>query len=119
MSPQYTRFTPGNARRQWTARGRRLAAQGLQRGLEHVLNESRKLVPLEEGTLERSGRVVRDGLNGAVTYDTVYARRQHEELSWKHLPGRSAKYLEIPMNRERDVVLRMMQVDLRRWFRGR
>ncbi|MFJ5143309.1 hypothetical protein [Streptomyces sp. NPDC088707] len=119
MSPQYTRFTPGNASRQWTSRGRRLAGEGLQKGLEHVLFEARKIVPLEEGTLERSGRVVRDGLNGAVTFDTVYAVRQHEELTWRHLPGRSAKYLEIPMNRERDVVLRLMAVDLRRWFRGR
>ncbi|MFF9197341.1 hypothetical protein ACF09L_19245 [Streptomyces sp. NPDC014779] len=116
---QYTRFRPGNARRQWTARGRRLAEEGLQKGLEHVLFEARKIVPLDEGTLERSGRVVRDGLNGAVVFDTVYAVRQHEELTWKHLPGRSAKYLEIPMNRERDVVLRLMAVPLRRWLRGR
>ncbi len=114
---QYTRFR-FDGRRQWTARGRRLASEGLRRGLEHVLAESRKIVPLDEGTLERSGRVDVDGLNGAVSYDTVYARRQHEELTWKHLPGRSAKYLEIPMNRERDVVLRLMAVPLRRWLRG-
>lgn len=117
--PQYTRFEPGNARRQWTIRGRRLAEEGLEKGLEHVLTEARKLVPLEEGTLERSGKVVMLGdLNGAVAFDTVYAARQHEELTWKHLPGRSAKYLEIPMNRERDVVLQLMAVSLRRWFRG-
>ncbi|MFE5628477.1 minor capsid protein [Streptomyces sp. NPDC056543] len=116
---QYTRFRPGNAQRLWTSRGRRLAGEGLQRGLEHVLFEANKLVPLDEGTLERSGRVVRNDLDGAITYDTVYARRQHEELTWKHLPGRSAKYLEIPMNRERDVVLQLMAVDVRRWFRGR
>ena len=90
-----------------------------RKGLEHVLDEAKKIVPLEEGTLRRSGKVVMLGdLNGAVSFDTIYARRQHEELTWKHLPGRSAKYLEIPMNRERDVVLRMMQVTLRRWFRG-
>ncbi|NUK07464.1 hypothetical protein HRW18_05430 [Streptomyces lunaelactis] len=117
--PQYTRFEPGNARQSWNSRGRRLASEGLQRGLEHVLAEANKLVPLEEGTLRRSGKVVMNGpLDGAVIYDTVYAARQHEELTWKHLPGRSAKYLEIPMNTERDVVLRMMQVSLRRWLRG-
>lgn len=99
-------------------RGEAAAGEGLQRALEHLLSESRRIVPLDEGTLERSGRVVRDGLTGAVTYDTVYARRQHEELSWKHLPGRSAKYLEIPMNRERDTMLRLMAVPLRRWLRG-
>ncbi|WP_329622921.1 minor capsid protein [Streptomyces sp. NBC_01255] len=118
MSPQYTRFRPGNARSQWTVRGRRLAGEGLQRGLEHVLAEARKIVPLDEGTLERSGRVVRDGLNGAVVFDTIYAVRQHEELTWKHLPGRTAKYLEKPMNSERDVVLQLMAVDMRRWLRG-
>ncbi|MFJ9657617.1 hypothetical protein ACIRPR_06565 [Streptomyces griseoflavus] len=114
---QYTRFE-FNGRRAWTARGRRLAGEGLERGLEHVLGKARQLVPLEEGTLERSGRVSRDGLNGAVSFDTVYAVRQHEELTWRHLPGRSAKYLETPMNSERDVVLRLMAVSLRRWLRG-
>ncbi|MES9804921.1 minor capsid protein [Streptomyces cinereoruber] len=117
MSPQYTRFRPGNVSFR-TGRGQRLAEEGLQRGLEHVLGVSNRHVPLEEGTLERSGRVVRDGLNGAISYDTVYARRQHEELSWKHLPGRTAKYLENAMNSERDVVLRLMAVPLRRWLRG-
>lgn len=116
---QYTRFRSGNAQRLWTSRGRRLAGEGLQRGLEHVLFESNKIVPLDEGTLERSGRVIRDGLDGAISYDTVYARRQHEELTWKHLPGRQAKYLETAMNRERDVVLDLMAVNVRRWFRGR
>ncbi|MEU6649513.1 minor capsid protein [Streptomyces sp. NPDC046900] len=114
---QYTRFR-FDGQRQWTGRGWRLASDGLRRGLEHVLAESRKLVPLDEGTLERSGRVDVDGLDGAVSYDTVYARRQHEELTWRHLPGRSAKYLEIPMNRERAVVLQLMAVPLRRWLRG-
>ncbi|MFD5266754.1 minor capsid protein [Streptomyces sp. NPDC058335] len=114
---QYTRFS-FDGRRQWTSRGRRLASEGLRRGLEHVLAESRKIVPLDEGTLERSGRVDVDGLEGAVSYDTIYARIQHERLDFKHLPGRMAKYLEIPMNRERQVVLRMMAVPLRRWLRG-
>ncbi|MFC8432256.1 minor capsid protein [Streptomyces sp. NPDC057253] len=114
---QYTSFR-FEGRRAWTSRGRRLQSEGLRRGLEHVLAESRKIVPLEEGTLERSGRVDVDGLDGAVSYDTVYARRQHEELTWKHLPGRTAKYLEIPMNRERDVVLQLMATPLRRWLRG-
>ncbi|MFF4369628.1 minor capsid protein [Streptomyces sp. NPDC001594] len=118
MTRQYTELRWEGSRLGASARGRRGAEEGLQRALEHLLAESRKLVPLREGTLERSGRVVRDGLDGAVTYDTVYAKRQHEELTWKHLPGRSAKYLEIPLNRDREVLLRLMQVSLRRWLRG-
>lgn len=119
MVPQYTRFDPGNARSQWTSRGRRLASEGLEKGLEHVLKVSKQQVPLDESTLERSGKVVMNGpLDGAISYDTVYAVRQHEEMDWKHLPGRKAKYLEDPMNSEREVVLQMMAVGLRRWFRG-
>ncbi len=114
---QYARMS-WQGHRLWTNRGRRMASEGLQRALEHLLTESRKIVPLDEGTLERSGRVNVDGLNGSVSYDTVYAVVQHEELSYKHLPGRSAKYLEIPMNREQDVMLRLMAVPLRRWLRG-
>lgn len=114
---QYARMSwQGN--RLWTSRGRRLASQGLQRALEHTLGKAKELVPLEEGTLERSGRVDVDGLNGAISFDTVYAVRQHEELTWKHLPGRQAKYLEQPMNTERQVMLELMAVPLRRWIRG-
>ncbi|WAL93999.1 hypothetical protein [Streptomyces sp. Je 1-369] len=104
--------------RLWTSRGRRLASEGVQRALEHGLGVSNTRVPLEEGTLERSGRVDVDGLNGAISYDTVYAVRQHEELTWKHLPGRQAKYLESAMNDEREVMLQLMAVTLRRFFRG-
>ncbi|WP_369778835.1 hypothetical protein [Streptomyces sp. R33] len=115
---QYVRMRWEGGRLGATTRGRAAAEEGLQKALEHLLAESRKLVPLDEGTLERSGRVVRAGMNGFVTYDTVYARRQHEELTWKHKPGRSAKYLEIPYNRDKDIMLALMAVSLRRWLRG-
>ncbi|MFF1416571.1 hypothetical protein [Streptomyces sp. NPDC058280] len=114
---QYARMS-WQGDRLWTSRGRRLAGDGLQRALEHTLGVSNRLVPLEEGTLERSGTVTRAGLNGAISYDTVYAVRQHEELTWKHLAGRQAKYLEQPMNTERETMLRLMAVPLRAWLRG-
>lgn len=113
---QYARMS-WQGRRLWTDRGRRAASRGLRLALEHILAESKKIVPLEEGTLERSGRVDVDGLDGAISFDTVYAVRQHEELTWKHLPGRQAKYLEVPMMRERDRALEIMAVPLRRWLR--
>jgi hypothetical protein len=114
---QYVRMNwSGN--RLWTSRGRRLAGEGLQRALEHTLGVSNARVPLEEGTLERSGTVTRDGLNGAISYDTAYSVRQHEELTWRHLPGRRAKYLESAINDEREVMLRLMAVPLRAWLRG-
>jgi hypothetical protein len=109
-----TRFTWRG--QQWLAEARAAAARGLELGMEHVLAESNALVPLREGTLERSGTVTIDAVNliGAVSYDTVYAVRQHEELTWKHAPGRSAKYLEIPFNRDVQVVMGLIAAEVRR-----
>lgn len=107
-----------NGRRLWTERGRREAERGLATALEHTLGVSNEHVPLREGVLERSGKVITQGLEGAISYDTVYARRQHEELTWKHLPGRTAKYLENAMNTEAETMLALMAVPLVRWARG-
>jgi hypothetical protein len=105
--------------------GRRLSSQeqhlvgeGLDVALEHLLGKAKEIVPLEEGTLERSGKASREGLLGAVSFDTPYAVRQHEEMDYRHLPGRTAKYLEGPMNSERDVLLQLMAAPLREWLRG-
>jgi hypothetical protein len=88
----------------------------MELGLEHVLGESNKKIPLDEGTLERSGVVSVDpvALEGAVSYDTPYARRQHEELTWKHLPGREAKFLENAFNAGMPVVLGIIAAEIRR-----
>ncbi|MFY7069584.1 hypothetical protein ACOQFV_27315 [Nocardiopsis changdeensis] len=89
------------------------AEKGLGLAMEHLLGESRKEAPLEEGTLERSGTAVVRGREGAVYFDTVYARRQHEELTWRHDPGRKAKYLEDPFNRERETLLEIVAAQVR------
>jgi hypothetical protein len=76
---------------------------GLKLAGEHILQLSRQRVPIEEGTLERSGEVSDDGaLTVAVSYDTPYAVRQHEDLTLRHAAGRTAKYLEIPMHEGAD-----------------
>ncbi|WP_441251197.1 minor capsid protein [Kitasatospora sp. McL0602] len=102
--------------RAWLARTRQAAARGVELGLEHVLAEAKKIVPLDEGPLERSGKVTVDQatLNGTITFDTPYAVRQHEDLSYKHLPGRQAKYLEQPMNQNREQVLAITAATIRR-----
>jgi len=83
-----------------TARARAGAARGLKLAAEHVLEEANRLVPLDEGTLFESGTTdVDEGhLRASVSYDTPYACRQHEEMTWWHAPGRQAKYLEDPIN---------------------
>lgn len=72
------------------------SARGVYRAAEHVLAETSKVVPIEESILSKSGTASVDeaGQVAAVSYDTVYAVRQHEELTWRHDRGRKAKYLE-------------------------
>jgi hypothetical protein len=69
---------------------------GLRLAGEHILQLSRQRVPLEEGTLERSGVVTDDGAAAvAISYDTPYAVPQHERMDYRHAAGRTAKYLEL------------------------
>ncbi|PVC91414.1 hypothetical protein DBP19_16470 [Streptomyces sp. CS090A] len=96
------------------------AVRGLRIAAEHVLAESRKVVPIEEATLERSGVATVDEtrLTAAVSYDTPYAVRQHEELNYRHDAGRTAKYLERPLTEQVDTVAEIIAAQLRRSLRG-
>lgn len=102
-----------------TGRERAGAVRGLQVGTEHLLQASRLEVPIEEATLERSGVASVDpgSLTGAVSYDTVYAVRQHEDLTLNHDDGRKAKYLEDPMNDEAEVIGALIAAQIRRALR--
>ncbi|MYR45088.1 minor capsid protein [Streptomyces sp. SID5910] len=98
---------------------RAAAARGLLLGAEHVLAESTAVVPLDEGPLQNSGMAsVDEGtLTAAVSYDTPYAVRQHEELDYRHAPGRTSKYLEGPLNESRAQVRDLIAAELRRALR--
>ncbi|MER8042589.1 hypothetical protein [Streptomyces sp. NPDC094032] len=96
------------------------AVRGLRLASEHVLTEARRIVPIEEATLERSGAATVDerSMKAAVSFDTPYAVRQHEELTYRHDAGRSAKYLEKPMAEEADTVGEIIAAQVRRSLRG-
>ena len=109
------------ARFQWTGAPlvgavRQAAARGLLLGAEHVLQVSRTQVPIDEATLERSGTASVDSssLTAAISYDTPYAVRQHEEMTYRHAAGRKAKYLEDPMREEADQVGEIIATQIRR-----
>lgn len=88
------------------------AEDGVYKAAEHVLGVSNEHVPHEEGTLERSGRVTTDNAWGtptaAISYDTPYAVVMHEDLTARHDPGRTAKYLENAVNGERTTAGRII-----------
>jgi hypothetical protein len=90
------------------------AEKGLDLATEHLLGEARDEVPIEEGTLGRSGKTSRDGLTGAVSFNTPYAVVQHEDMTLTHDPGRRAKYLERPMNTGRDTFGQIIATSVRR-----
>lgn len=80
--------------------------RGLRAAAEFVLTEANKHTPHDDGTLERSGRadVNSEGTQAAVSYDTPYAVKQHEDMSLRH-PGKGqGKWLENTLSREADTV---------------
>lgn len=98
---------------------RQAAADGLLEGMEFILGEATALVPHDEGDLERSGTASVDpvALRGAVSYDRPYAVRQHEDLTLRHAPGRTAKFLEGPFTREAGTMWALVAAAMRRVLR--
>lgn len=94
--------------------------EGLQVSAEYILSEARLLVPYEEGELDRSGAtsVDEDARIAAISFNQPYARRQHEELTWQHDEGRTAKYLELPIMRSGPVVRGLIAAQVQRKLFG-
>lgn len=94
-------------------------AQGLDLAAEHLLGAAKRLVPIEEGTLERSGVASSDHakLRAAVSFNTPYAVYQHERLDLRHNNGRTAKYLERPMTTEAVTLRRLIAARIRKRIR--
>ena len=108
--------------------------KALRTGAEAILMEAIDETPIDTGTLRRSGTVTVGALpDGAqvyeaaesgsemknafpgpegkekavyISFNTPYARRQHEELGYNHPLGGKAKYLEDPFNRNKQKVLK-------------
>ena len=116
--------------------------KALRTGAEAILTEAIDETPIETGTLRRSGTVTVGGLpDGAqvyeaaesgsdmkdafpgpegkekavyISFNTPYARRQHEELGYNHPLGGKAKYLEDPFNRNKKKVLKYADEQIRK-----
>ena len=73
---------------------------------EFLLARANDSVPLEEGTLARSGTVDSDGDSAVVSYDTAYAIRLHENPQYHFKHGRRGKWLELSLQELFPVLLR-------------
>ena len=91
---------------------------GLERAGEHVRGVAVNLAPIERGDLRNSAAVSSDDARTevAVSFDTPYAVRQHEELDYHHDVGQ-AKYLESALNENADQVLAIVAASIRRALR--
>ncbi|UXM90949.1 minor capsid protein [Paenarthrobacter sp. JL.01a] len=89
------------------------APLGAAKGMEHIRGVAVALTPYESGDLAGSATVTVDGDEATVTFAGPYARRQHEELTWRHEKGQ-AKYLEQPMHTEKPVVMDIIAHEVRK-----
>ena len=117
------------------------ALEALRVGAEAILTEAINEAPVETGTLRRSGTVtvgyvpdseavyaaassrsMRDAFRNEegkeqavyISFNTPYARRQHEEIGYNHPLGGKAKYLEDPFNRNKSKVLKYVEAHVKR-----
>lgn len=76
------------------------ALKGLKITAQNILGESQKLVPVDTGTLQKSGTIKLNSetLTAQISYNTPYALKQHEDATLNHPNGGEAKYLERPFN---------------------
>jgi len=101
-------------------RVRAAAVEGLRDAAEHLLEYANRTVPIEEGTLMRSGQadVNPETLEASVSYGTVYAVPQHENLHYKHDPGRRAKWLELSLNEREEPIKQYIARKIQESLRG-
>lgn len=81
--------------------------QGVRLAAEHLRTVAVQRTPLETGTLRNSAKVTADGTRAAVSYNTKYAVKQHEELGYAHKDGQ-AKYLESATVSEKETMLQII-----------
>lgn len=95
------------------------AFTGLAMAADHLLTEATKTIPLDTGDMARDGQTSVDGnqLVATVYYDgpsNPYVVRQHEELGYRHDPGRRAKWLELTGYEEADTITRIIADEIRK-----
>lgn len=99
-------------------------AQAVYAEANVIMLEAKREVPLDDGPLRRSGTVVAPvitgwkwwialGFGGAAS---AYALLQHENLLFKHLPGRKAKYLEDPVNERLPIMEKNMAARIEKYL---
>lgn len=91
------------------------APAALNYAAELLRTWSVEAAPILDGVLRGSAQVTPATVGRPIAYvsfDTVYAWRQHEELGWNHPRGGGPKYLEGPLIDRQDELLAAMAARL-------
>jgi hypothetical protein len=119
-----------------------VAMEALRTGAEAILTEAIDKAPVDTGTLRRSGTVTVGKLPDSariyeaaesgnemkdafpdpigeekavyISFNTPYARRMHEDLGYTPKRGGGPKYLESPFNRNKNKVLKMADLQIKK-----
>lgn len=93
--------------------------EALNKAAEVLRGWSVLLAPVDMGDLRGSAQVTPATAGNPqawVSFDTVYAARQHEELGWYHTEGQ-AKYLEEPVTERADELMAIIAQEIQ-WRLG-
>jgi len=86
---------------------------GLKLGGLYIQRQSQLIVPIDTGALKNSAftRSRGSGLDTkvGVGYTQEYAIYVHEDLTARHAPGKTAKFLEIPVRRYQRQILAIVK----------
>lgn len=95
---------------EWGQETRDRALAGVKDAGQYVLGRAVDIVPLDTGALSNSGKAQVDSrsLTSVISFDTPYAVEVHENMSIPHSPGRTAKYLEIPLMSAGPEIIRLI-----------
>ena len=114
---------------QIAARGQkaqRIISRAMYSEANTVLNQSKKIVPVDLGTLKNSGKVKKPTFKGSlidvdITYGGAaadYAFIVHEDPNARHAPGKTYKYLEMPFMAHKPIFERNVRLKFVAWMLG-
>lgn len=98
------------------------ASDAVLAACRYLEQEANKTCPFEDGTLEGSSdsdvEATSTGAHGAVSYNTPYARRQHEDPQMTHKGKGRHKWLEKTALEQADEIQRILAKGVGEAFEG-
>lgn len=93
---------------------RAAAESALKDAAEYLLEESNRTIPHETGHMQNTGKTTTLSWDEqAVSYDTPYAVRQHEDTRLRHDPGRRARWLALTLEEQEDRIVEFITKGIR------